>query len=199
MSEHEPGTPNITQLEESSAGKRIGLMLVGAVVVLIAIAVYFYIGRTKPIASGDVSQVFLYPVHHEGKLPVTVGTVVTTKPDVEDTILVLTQVKVTNIGKNPLTLVELEGAFTGPDGEERSDTVGEEDYRRVFLAYPDLAAQKRNPLMTGTKIAPGETVEGEAIFHYPGTRDAWDKRKSFSVVATFDRNPPLTIAVAPTP
>jgi hypothetical protein len=201
MSEHmsEPGTPNITQIEGSSAGKRIGLMLVGAVVVLIAIAVYFYIGRTKPIASGEVSQVFLYPVHHEGTVPTTVGTVVTTKPDIEDTILVLTQVKLTNVGTHPLTLVELEGAFTAPDGEQRSDTVGQEDYRRVFLAYPKLADQKRAGMFTGMKIAPGETVEGEAIFHYPGTRDAWDKRKTFNVVATFDRNPPLTIVVPPTP
>ena len=196
----EPGTPNITQIEGSGAGKRILLMGIGALVVLVAIATYFYIGRTKPIASGEVSQVYLYPVHHEGTVPTTVGTVVTTKPDVEDSILVLAQVKITNVGKYTLTLVELEGSFTAPDGgDERSDTVGPEDYRRVFLAYPELSAQKRTPVLTGVRIAPGQSIEGEAIFHYPGTRDAWDKRKVFNVIATFDRNPPLTIAVPPTP
>ena len=196
----EPGTPNITQIEGSGAGKRIGLMGIGALVVLVAIAVYFFIGRTKPIASGEVSQVYLYPVHHEGTVPTTVGTVVTTKPEVEDSTLVLAQVKITNVGKYPLTLVELEGWFNAPDGgEERSDTVGPEDFRRVFLAYPQLAGQKRTPLFTGARMAPGEAVEGEAIFHYPGTRDAWDKRKAFNVVATFDRNPPLTVVVQPTP
>jgi hypothetical protein len=189
------GTPNITQLEESKAGNRIVLMLVGAVIVAIVIAAYFFIGRTKPLAAGEVSQVYLYPVHHEGTAPTTVGTTVTTKPEVEDNILVLAQVKLTNTSKNPLTLVELEGTFAGPDGEQASATVGQGDFQRVFQAYPNLADQKRTPLLRGTQIAPGETKEGEAIFHYPGTRDAWDKRKSFNVTATFNRNPPLTIPV----
>lgn len=189
----EYGTPNITQLEESKAGRRIVQMLVGAVIVLLLIAAYFFIGRTKPIAAGDVDQVYLYPVHHEGTRPTTVGTMVTTTPEVEDNVLVLSQVKLMNVGKYPLRIVELEGTFAGPDGEQRSVTVGEEDFRRVFQAYPNLVDQKRTPLLRGTRLAPGESVEGEVIFHYPGTRDAWDKRKSFYVTTTFDRNPPLII------
>lgn len=192
MSEY--GTPNITQLEESKAGKRIVQMLVGAVIVLLLIAAYFFVGRTKPIAVGQVDQIYLYPVHHEGTRPTTIGTTVTTIPEVEDNVLVLAQVKLTNVGKYPLKVVELEGTFAGPDGEQRSATVGEEDFKRVFEAYSNLAAQKRTPLLRGTHLAPGESVEGEVIFHYPGTRDAWDKKKSFNVTATFDRNPPLIIA-----
>jgi hypothetical protein len=107
----EYGTPNITQLEGSKAGKRIALMGLGAVIVALVIAAYFFVGRNKPIAAGEVGQLFLYPVHHEGTVPTTVGTSVTTKPETEDNILVLTQVKLTNIGKFPLTLVELEGSF----------------------------------------------------------------------------------------
>src|SRR6202035_386664 len=135
------GTPNITQLEESKAGKRIVLMLVGAVIVALAIAVYFFIGQTKPLAAGEVRQVYLYPVHHEGTAPTTVGTTVTTKPEVEDNILVLAQVKLTNVSGTPLTLIELEGTFASPDGEQASATVGQEDFQRVFQAYPNLADQ----------------------------------------------------------
>ena len=186
-------TPNITQIEGSTAGKRIVLMLIGAVVVLILIAAYFFFGRTEPIAAGEVSQTFVFPVHHEGTVPTTAGTTVTTQAEVEDDILVLAQLKLRNVGKVPLTLVEVEGSFTTPNGEQNSAITGDEDFKRVFLAFPALAAQKRDPLLRGSKIAPGQEVSGEVIFHYPGTRQQWDERKSFNVTATFDRNPPLTI------
>lgn len=187
------GTPNITQIEGSTAGKRIRLMLVGAVIVLLIIAAYFFAGRTHPIASGDVDRVFLYSAHHEGTAPASAGTTVATKPEVEDNILVLAQVKLRNISDVPLTLVELEGWFTTADGEQRSVMAGEDDFKRVFLAYPALGAQKREPLLRGGKIMPGQEVSGEAIFHFPGTRQQWDARKAFNVTATFDRNPPLTM------
>ena len=186
--------PNITQVDPpTSYGSLTARLLIAAVIVGVAIAAYFYLGKGKPVASGDVARISLYPIHSEtsggGPGPGMEG-----QAEGYDQLLVFAQVHIHNLSKDPITITELRGnvTLTDPVDPEQpiatSRAASPKDFNRLFTAYPQLSPLRMDPILRGTSIAPGATAEGLLIFNYSMTKDAWDKRKHFAVVVSFRNN-----------
>ncbi|MBW4043600.1 MAG: hypothetical protein HIU87_01230 [Acidobacteria bacterium] len=165
---------------------RAVLIVLAAVVVMSAvIGGYVYINQKPPAAVGQIESVQVSPIHSqmrvgEGAQGVQGGL------ETYDQLFVFTKVKIHNQGKIPLFLSDMAGTLTMRNGEQqRSLNAGQQDFDKVFVAYPQLASFRAQPVPRDITISPGQTVEGLMLFHYPITPADWDARQGFVVNVSF--------------
>jgi len=175
------------------------LLTVLAAIVLVVgvIAAYLWVTWTGPVHTGQVVSVSAYPIHRElstgGGLGGLQG-----QPNVYDEVIVLADVKIRSTTKLPLFLHDMWGNVTLHDGDvEQSLAASGEDYKKVFIAYPELEAQKKTPLPRGITMTPGQEIEGQLIFHFPITQKDWEGRKQFDVVIGFINQKNLVLHTMP--
>jgi hypothetical protein len=172
--------------EEMNSTKRTLLILLAAVaIVVVTIAAYVYIDEKPPVAVGKIVKLDVTPIHTEmrvgeGAQGIQGGT------DTYDQLLILAQVQVHNQTNIPLFLHDMWSNLTTDNGDqERSLAANKTDFQSVFIAYPQMASFKQEPLLRDTTLQPGQTAEGLVIFHYPITKDQWDARHNFEAVISF--------------
>jgi hypothetical protein len=174
----------------ANVGALVAKIVAAAVVISLGIGAYFYFGQHKPVATGDVARISLYPIHSvtSGGGP---GNGMAGQDETYDQLLVFAQVQVHNQSKDPLTITEMVGDISLPaearngEGEPTSRAASLNDFNRLFGAYPKLASLRMDPLLRDTVIAPGQTVEGLLVFNYSMSKDAWEQRKQFSISVSF--------------
>jgi hypothetical protein len=172
--------------ERSGTGFHPLLVVLAAIVIVVGvIGTYVWVTWTGPVHAGQVVSVSAYPIHRElsagGGLGGLKG-----QPDVYDEVIVIAAVKVKSTTKLPLFLHDMWGEVTLPNGDVlQSLAASGEDYKKVFIAYPALEAQKETPMPRGITMSPGQEVDGQLIFHYPITQKDWEGRKQFDVVIGF--------------
>ena len=184
--------PHLAQVDEPGGwGNLAARIVVAALILSIAIAAYFHFGQRKPVASGDVARISLYPIHSVisgggSNEPGMAG-----QDEAYDQLLVFAQVHVRNLSPDPLTITEMVGDIMLPtearngEGEPTSRAASLYDFDRLFSAYPKLAPLRMDPLQRDTVIAPGQTAEGLLVFNYHMSKEAWEQRKGFSVTVSF--------------
>jgi hypothetical protein len=67
----------------------------------------------------------------------------------------------------------------------------------VFIAYPALAPKQTTPVLRDTTMTPGQTLDGQIIFHYPISGQQWDQRKDFKISVQFLHQKDLVLDEAP--
>ncbi|MFP5230594.1 MAG: hypothetical protein ACLGXA_23500 [Acidobacteriota bacterium] len=162
------------------------LVVFAAIAIVVAIiGTYVWVTYTGPVHTGQVVSLQAYPIHREMTTGAGLGGL-QGGPDVYDEVIVVADVKVKSTTKLPLFLHDMWGEVTLPNGEIlQSLAASGEDYRKVFIAYPQLEAQKKTPMPRGITMTPGQEVEGQLIFHYPITQKDWEGRRQFDVVIGF--------------
>lgn len=172
--------------ERSGAGFYPLLTVLAAIVIAGGIiGAYVWATYTGPVHTGQVVSVQAYPIHRELSTGSGLGGL-NGGPNVFDEVIVIADVKIKSTTKLPLFLHEMWGEVTLPNGDViQSLAASGEDYRKVFIAYPALEAQKKTPMPRDITMTPGQEVEGQMIFHYPITQKDWDARKQFDVVVGF--------------
>ena len=172
--------------------------VVGAIVIAVGlVGTYVWVTWTGPVHKGEVVSVSAYPIHRElstgGGLGGLQG-----GPNVFDEVIVLADVKITSTTKLPLFLHEVSADVTLGNGDVIECLAASgDDYKKVFIAYPELAAQRKEPLPRGITMTPGQVVEGQAIFHYPITKQAWDGRRAFDITVGFVNQKSLVLHTMP--
>ena len=167
------------------------------VIVVGIIGLYVWVTYTGPVHSGQVLSVSAYPIHRELSTGSGLGGL-NGGANVYDEVIVIADVKVKSTTKLPLFLHEMWGEVTLPSGDViQSLAASGEDYRKVFVAYPALEAQKKNPMPRDITMTPGQEVEGQMVFHYPITQKDWDGRKQFDVVVGFINQKNLVLHTMP--
>lgn len=172
-------------------------VLAAIVIVVGVIGAYLWATWTGPVHTGQVVSVSAYPIHRElstgGGLGGLKG-----QPNVYDEVIVLVDVKIKSTTKLPLFLHDMWGDLTLPNGDvEQSLAASGEDYKKVFVAYPELEAQKKMPMPRGITMTPGQEIEGQLIFHFPVTQQDWNGRKQFDVVVGFINQKQLVLHTMP--
>jgi hypothetical protein len=159
--------------------------LAATLIVVCCIGAYVWINYAPPVHAGQVLSVSAYPIHRELSTGSALGGL-TGGPNVYDELIVIANVHIKNQAKIPLFLHDMWGDVTLPDGDvERSLAASPTDYRKVFVAYPQLAPQQKSPVLRDTTLSPGQEVEGQLIFHYPISAQQWNDRKGFDTVIEF--------------
>lgn len=180
-----PG-PNLAQIDPPHPFRSaIKALVIAALTVTIAIAIYVYLGQKPPVAAGEVLTMNLYPVHtlinSGGGSEGMQG-----QGEYYDQLLILAKVKVRNQTDIPLFLQDVSSTIKLPDGSEQvNTTAGDKDMDRVFQAYPSLKYLREDTIHRDITLSPGESVQGLCIFNFPITKDQWNTLQYAKVVVSF--------------
>jgi len=168
--------------------------IIAAVVVTIAIGLFVKLGEKKPVASGEIVQVWAHPRHLQ-----TSGYDANGAPipkEQYDQVLVIAHVKIRNQSKLPLFLHQILTNATLGDGIHSSYAAYPGDYDRVFIAYPELASLHGKGLSPETTFEPGQTQEGNIVSAFRLTKPEWDARKELSFTFNFRYQPAVVLKPA---
>ena len=163
-----PPGPTINIGEEYGTAKKnlppakIVLIAVGGVLVVVLIA--SFLKRAKPQASGSLDNVVAVEV-----------------PGQTNTMVALT-FTLHNTSDKALYVRTLEGRVTTASGENTAEAVSAVDFDRYFQAFPALKNGALPPLSPEIRMEVGDTVSRTIIVAFPMTLDAFNQRKSVSVV-----------------
>jgi hypothetical protein len=160
-------------------------IVIAAIVMTIAIALYVYLGQKPPVAAGEILSMNLYPVHtlvNSGGGPDGMQGA----GEYYDQLLILAKVRVRNQTDIPLFLTDVSSTIKLPDGSEQFNvTAGDKDMDRVFQAYPSLAYLRGESIHRDITLSPGQSVEGLAIFNFPISKEQWNTLQTAKVVVSF--------------
>ncbi|MHB1936672.1 MAG: hypothetical protein ACYCOR_08810 [Acidobacteriaceae bacterium] len=167
-------------------------LVVPAIVVIVGLAIawvlFAHFGRSKPDATAAMLRQFVYQVQVDsGESPQGPGMPGTLPQQVETVVLV--QARVTNIGKQPLTIFDLVSDVKLGDeafGSESSAALPA-DIDRFMQRFPQLMSMNMAPLTRHTVIPPGGSAEGLMVFAYPWTKQQWNQRKDAHIIVSFER------------
>jgi hypothetical protein len=182
-----PGRPDAGHIpitEEMDSAKwtlpPIVPLLVAAVLVAIVVSVVVFSNKTKPSASLAITKVV--SAAQEGNTMVAI------------------QIKLDNQVEGPLWIKEIKAEVETADGKKYSDSAAPGvDGPRYMEAFPALQEAKADWLREDLKIPTKTSFNGVAIFSYPVTKDAFDKRKQVTLrIQLYDR-PTLVATNVSTP
>lgn len=156
-----------------------------AVIVVAVIGGYVWYNTKPPVHVGQLVSITAYPIHRELSTGSALGGLAGQK-DVYDEEIVIANVHIKSQTQMPLFLHDMAADVTLADGTtQRSQGASPADYNNVFIAYPTLAPQKTTPVLRDTTMTPGQTIDGQIVFHYPITGQQWDQRKDFKISIQF--------------
>jgi hypothetical protein len=192
-----PG-PNMAQVDPPHPFKSaLKTLVIAAIVVTIALALYVYLGQKPPVASGEVLASTVYPVHSTINNGAGGNDGMAGTSESYDQVIVLTKVRIRNQTDIPLFLEDVGSAIKLPDGSEQTNVAASnQDMDRVFQAYPSLGYLRADPIHRDITLTPGQAVEGLAIFNYPITKEQWDTLQTAKVVVQFMHQKNLEINIS---
>jgi hypothetical protein len=167
-------------------------VVIAAVLISIAIAVFVFAGEKPPIASGEIVQVWAHPSH-----------VVTSGFDANgeamakesfDQVLIFAHIKLRNQSQNQLNLDDILANAKLGDGTLSVSAGSASQFQEVFLVYPELAALHTSVLPPHTILAPGQTLDGTAFWAVRLSKSEWDARQELNFTFRFQYQPSLVLA-----
>jgi hypothetical protein len=172
---------------------------IAAIVLGIILGSYLLASKKAPTSSGAITRFQAIPIHTESKSSMGIGQegMVGNVVEKYDQVVVGVQLNVHNATQKPMYVKGVEAQLVTETGEEKSDQAAPAaDYDALFQAYPQLKQNAIAPIRAESTIAPGTTQEGMAIFSFPVTKDAWDKRKSLKIAVNLYDHAPLVLDTA---
>jgi hypothetical protein len=187
---------SLATAQGGGSGHPVLRVLAAAVAVLVVIAAYVYFNEKPPVVAGEILHLTAYPIHRESKANQFATQSVTPVETKFDEIIVIADVRLHNQSQGPVFLADMAGLLKLPTEEDRSLAASASDFDRVFVAYPELAATKQQPLLRDITIPAGATAEGQLVFNYPITKQQWDQRQSLELTLSFTHQKDVVL-VAP--
>lgn len=173
------------------SGHLVWAALAAAVLVSIAIAIYFIAGQKPPAVTGEIVAVWAHPQHTESSGLDANGAPM--PKEIFDQVLVFAEVRLKNQSKLQLSLLNVMTNATLDDGIHSSYAASQSDYDRVFLAYPDIAVPHGPGLPLSLTLDPGASADGTFVSSFRLTKQQWDARKNLDFSFTFRYQPSLVL------
>jgi hypothetical protein len=133
----------------------LGVLVVGLVVGAIAF-------RAKSPATGSIDNIEAVEV-----------------PD-QNMVMVAVNISLENASKDDFKIHTISAEVEAADGPHQDNAAAPMDFARYLEALPALKAHSLEPLSLET-LAPGRKRSGSIVVTFPGSADAFAKRKSFKV------------------
>jgi hypothetical protein len=166
--------------------------IIAAVLVSIAVTFYVLAGEKRPVASGEIVQMWTHSLH-----ATTTGIDANGEAMAKqslDQVLVFAHVKLKNQSPVPLFLQDVLANVKLGDGILSVSSGSQGQYDEAFLAYPQLAALHAKALPARLTIAPGESVDGDVFWAVRLTKQEWDARKDLNFTFVFLYQQSLVLA-----
>ena len=159
---------------------------------------YVYLGQKPPVASGEILSTAIYPIHSLVNNGGGSDTGMAGAKEYSDELILLTRVKIRNETDIPLFLQDITASVKSADGSEQENvTASNKDMARLFQAYPAVSYLRADSIPRDATLSPGQTTEGLTVFHYPISKDEWDKAQSVKVVVAFLHQKNLELSIKP--
>jgi hypothetical protein len=172
--------PTIHIADEFGTAKRnlppVKILLLTLAGVLIVAGVVAFLQRAKPQASGSLDNVAVVEIPGQTASLVALTFTLHNSPD------------------RPLWVNTLQGKLVTSTGELTSNAVSAIDFDRYYQAFPALKSNSQTALAPEDKLQPGQEVKRTVIVSFPVTLDAFNQRKSISlVIQPYDQPVPITL------
>jgi hypothetical protein len=147
-------------------------LAIALVVVIVFIVGVGYVFRSKPVAQGQIDNVFF-----------------SHKADQPNSMLAI-QVSLKAVGDKPLYIKGITAELKTQHDNYTDEAASPSDYDRYFQAYPDLRDHAMKALAVETKIPPGTQESGTVVVTFPVDQGEFDTRKGLTVtVEPYDQKP----------
>lgn len=175
-----PSGPTINIGEEYGTAKKnlppAKVVIPAVVAVLIVVAIASFVKRAKPQASGSLDNVVAVEI-----------------PGQESTMVALS-FTLNNTSDKVLYVHNIQGDVKTATDDKTADAVSAVDFDRYFQIFPALKEGSRQAVAPETKLQPGQSVSGTVIVAFPIKLDAFNQRKSVSVVIwPYTQTVPITL------
>lgn len=175
-----PSGPTINIADEFGTAKRnlppAKVVLIAIAGVLVVVAIASFLKRATPQGAGSLDNVAAIEI-----------------PGQASTMVALT-FTLKNSGQKIFYVRSVEGKVKTGSGEFSGDAASAIDFDRYFQAFPALKAGAQPALPPETKLQPGEQVTRTAIVAFPIPLDAFNQRKSLSVIIQpYDQQVPIVL------
>ena len=167
--------------------------IAAAILVLALVGLWLYAHQPPPL-QGEVRHLWIHPMHTMLTRRDAAG--VTQSPEVFDQVLVLAQIHLQNRSSHPVILQHLLTNLTLPDGIDSSYAATATDYERVFVAYPELASLRTQPLRSDTVIAPQSSVDGMIVSSFQMSAERWKQQSGMNFEIDLKMHPALILTAA---
>jgi len=138
-------------------------LAIALIVVVVFIVGIGYVFRAKPVAQGQIDNVFIS--QNKG----------------QPNSMLSIQVTLRAVGDKPLYIKDITAELKTPTTTYTDEAASPSDYDRYFQAYPDLKDHAMKPLAVETKIPPGTQESGTVIVTFPIDQGEFATRKSLTV------------------
>jgi hypothetical protein len=157
-------------------------VLIGVAIVVVVIAVWAVVGRSKPAALAEITSVFAGEVPNTPAPPLTPTTDQNATAAPPSTVMVAIQIHFRNATEKPIWIREL-GAKLTVNGKEYEDTAAApDDYDRYAQAVPGLKEHLTTALLPEMKIPIGGEASGSVLVSFPVDKATFEKRSQLAVV-----------------
>ena len=172
--------PTIHIGDEFGTAKRnlppVKVLLIALAGVLVIAGVISFLQRAKPQAAGSLDGVTAIQI-----------------PNQTASLVALT-FTLHSSGERSLWVRTIQAKLTAPGGEQTSDAVSSVDFDRYYQAFPALKANAQPALSPEDKLQPGQEIKRTVIVSFPVTLDAFNQRKSVSVIIQpYDQPVPVVL------
>ena len=158
---------HVPMTEEFDSAKHTLPAVIPLAVALLVVVVFIvgvaYIFRSKPVAQGQIDNVFF------------------SQQKDQPTSMVAIQVTLRAVGEKPLYIKAIKADLKTQDTTYSDDAAAASDFERYFQAYPDLRDHAMKPIKVEDKLAPGAEERGTVIVTFPVDKGQFDARKSLTV------------------
>lgn len=172
--------PTIHIGDEFGTAKRnlppVKVLLIALAGVLVIAGVVSFLLRAKPQAAGSLDGVTAIQI-----------------PNQTASLVALT-FTLHSSGERSLWVRTIQAKLTAPGGEQTSDAVSSVDFDRYYQAFPALKTNAQPALSPEDKLQPGQEIKRTVIVSFPVTLDAFNQRKSVSVIIQpYDQPVPVVL------
>lgn len=172
--------PTIHIGDEFGTAKRnlppVKVLLIALAGVLVIAGVVSFLLRAKPQAAGSLDGVTAIQI-----------------PNQTASLVALT-FTLHSSGERSLWVRTIQAKLTAPGGEQTSDAVSSVDFDRYYQAFPALKTNAQPALSPEDKLQPGQEIKRTVIVSFPVTLDAFNQRKSVSlIIQPYDQPVPVVL------
>jgi hypothetical protein len=141
---------------------KILLMATAGILIIVGIASFFQ--RAKPPGSGSLDTITAVDLPGQ------------------NSVLVALTFTLRNSGEKSLWVHDIEGKLVTSSGESTGDAASAMDFDRYYQAFPALKTNTQAALSPEDKLQPGQELRRTVMVSFPVTLDAFNQRRSISVV-----------------
>jgi hypothetical protein len=172
--------PTIHIGDEFGTAKRnlppVKILLIALAGVIAVTSIVAFLQRAKPQAAGSLDNITAVQI-----------------PSQTASLVALT-FTLRSSGEKPIWVHSIQAKLTTSGGEQTSDAVSAVDFDRYYQAFPTLKINAQPALSPEDKLQPGQVLRRTVMVSFPVTLDAFNQRKSVSVIIQpYDQPVPVVL------